>query len=140
MPVGTTQVGSSQTEDRQQPQDPGRSRSSHRQSHSQRRSRTHSRSRPPQEQAQASTPSGTTSGGAQGGDHQETAMDMTERQILAEKYGDPIHFDDPGPDIPKSEGWKADYFMYYRHYIHGHYPRIPQEDMGVIRAPSPQTS
>ena len=41
-------------------------------------------------------------------------MDTTEvcpqdGATLADKWGDPRPFDDEGPDMPKSKGWKADY-------------------------------
>ena len=86
------------------------------------RRRAHSQSRGPQ-------------GSTQRGGRQETAMDTMEGQSLSEKYGDPVPFDDPGPDVPKSEGWKADYFKFLRYFTHGHYPSIPEDDLNVICAP-----
>ena len=50
----------------------------------------------------------------QGDARQETPMDTSEvcprdGATLAEKWGDPYPFDDEGPNMPKSKGWKADY-------------------------------
>ena len=39
---------------------------------------------------------------------------------LTEQWGDPRPFDDKGPDMPKSEGWKADYFTFFRYFLQGH--------------------
>ena len=39
-------------------------------------------------------------------------MDTLEGQSLADKYGDPVPFNDPGPDVAKSEGWKVDYLKW----------------------------
>ena len=54
--------------------------------------------------------------------HQEMPMDTSEvcpweGATLAEKWGDPRPFDDEGPDMPKSEGWKVDYSTFFRYFL-----------------------
>ena len=58
----------------------------------------------------------------QGDARQETPMNTSEVHpregaTLAEKWGDPHPFDDEGPDMPKSEGWKADYFTFFHYFL-----------------------
>ena len=123
---GPIQVGSSQA---------GAQQSSQRQRHAQSQGCSQSRMSPlPQSQSQRRTQTTTTSEGdrqarasadpsssssvaqqasTQGDACQETPMDTSEvrprdEATLTEKWGDPHSFDDEGPDMPKSEGWKAD--------------------------------
>ena len=76
----------------------------------------------------------------QGDGHQETAMDTSEAcpwdgETLADKWGEPCSFDDEGPDMPKSEGWKANYATFFQYYLRGHYPHIPLAQLRVIYEP-----
>ena len=54
---------------------------------------------------------------------------------LADKWGDPRPFDDEGPDMPKSEGWKADYSTFFRYFLRGHYPHMPLAQLRQIYEP-----
>ena len=54
---------------------------------------------------------------------------------LADKWGEPCPFEDEGPDMPKSEGWKADYSTFFRYFLQGHYPQIPLAQLRVIYEP-----
>ena len=58
-----------------------------------------------------------------------------EGATLAEKWGDPRPFDDEGPDMPKSEGWKADYFTFFHYFLRGHYSHIPLAQLRPIIEP-----
>ena len=49
--------------------------------------------------------------------------------------GDPRPFDDKGPDMPKSEGWKADYFTFFHYFLRGHYSHIPPTQLRQIIEP-----
>ena len=40
-----------------------------------------------------------------------------EGATLTEKWGDPRPFDDEGPDMPKSKGWKADYSTFFLYFL-----------------------
>ena len=40
-----------------------------------------------------------------------------EGATLAEEWGDPHPFNDKGPDMPKSEGWKADYSTFFHYFL-----------------------
>ena len=76
----------------------------------------------------------------QGDGCQETAMDTSEAhpqdgETLADKWGEPCPFDDEGPDMPKSEGWKADYATFFQYYLRGHYPQIPLAQLRAIYEP-----
>ena len=58
----------------------------------------------------------------QGDARQEMPMDTSEVHpqegaTLTEKWGDPRPFDDEGPDMPKSEGWKADYSTFFCYFL-----------------------
>ena len=75
---------------------------------------------------QAATPSSSSSVAQQatawGDGCQETAMDTSEvhprdGETLTDKWGEPCLFDDEGPDMPKSEGWKADYATFFWYYL-----------------------
>ena len=54
---------------------------------------------------------------------------------LADKWGEPCPFEDEGPDMPKSEGWKADYSTFFRYFLQGHYPQIPLAQLRAIYEP-----
>ena len=54
---------------------------------------------------------------------------------LAEQWGDPRPFDDEGPDMPKSEGWKADYSTFFRYFLQGHYSHISPAQLRQIIKP-----
>ena len=54
---------------------------------------------------------------------------------LTEKWGDPRPFDDKGLDMPKSEGWKADYSTFFRYFLRGHYPHMPLAQLRQIYEP-----
>ena len=54
---------------------------------------------------------------------------------VADKWGDPRPFDDEGPDMPKSEGWKADYSTFFRYFLLGHFPHIPLAQLRQIYEP-----
>ena len=76
----------------------------------------------------------------QGDACQEMPMDTSEVHpregaTLADKWGDPRPFDDEGPDMPKSEGWKADYFTFFRYFLWGHYSHIPLAQLRPIIEP-----
>ena len=76
----------------------------------------------------------------QGDAHQEMPMDTSEvcpwdGTTLAEKWGDPCPFDDEGPDMPKSKGWKADYSTFFRYFLRGHFPHIPLAQLRLIYKP-----
>ena len=58
-----------------------------------------------------------------------------EGATLAEKWGNPHPFDDEGPDMPKSEGWKADYFTFFCYFLQGHYSHIPLAQLRPIIEP-----
>ena len=152
---GFTQVGSSQTGTQQSSQS-GRRRRAQSQGRSQ--SQTHP---PSQSQSQRQTQTTTTSEGdrqarapanpsssssaaqqtsTQGDVHQETPMDTSEAcpwdgATLADKWGEPYPFKDEGPDMPKSEGWKADYSTFFRYFLRGHYPQIPPALLRAIYEP-----
>ena len=71
---------------------------------------------------------------------QEMPMDTSEMHprdgaTLAEKWGEPCPFEDEGPDMPKSEGWKVDYSTFFRYFLQGHYPQIPLAQLRVIYEP-----
>ena len=150
---GSTQVGSSQA---------GAQQSSQRRRRAQSQGRSQSRTcPPPQSQSQRRTQTATTSEGdrqarapadpsssssatqqaaTQGDARQEMPMDTSEvcpweGATLAEKWGDPCPFDDKGPDMPKSEGWKADYFTFFRYFLRGHYSHIPLAQLRPIIKP-----
>ena len=58
----------------------------------------------------------------QGEARQEMPMDTSELHpwrgtTLTEQWGNPHPFDDKGPDMPKSEGWKVDYFTFFRYFL-----------------------
>ena len=146
-------MGSSQARAQQSSQ---RQRRTQSQGHSQ--SRTHP---PPESQSQRRTQTTTTSEGdrqvrtpanpfssssvaqqasTQGDACQETPMDTSEEHpqegaTLAEQWGDPRPFDDEGPDMPKSEGWKADYSTFYHYFLRGHFPHIPLAQLRPIIEP-----
>ena len=152
---GSTQVGSSQAGTQQSSQS-GRRRRAQSQGCSQ------SQTRPPsQSQSQRWTQTTTTSEGdrqvrapanpsssslaaqqasTQGDVRQEIPMDTSEacpqdRATLADKWGEPCPFEDEGPDMPKSEGWKADYSTFFRYFLRGHYPQIPLAQLRAIYEP-----
>ena len=141
---GPTQVGSSQAGTQQSSQGRRCSHSRRRaQSQGRSQSQAHSQCSPSQSQSQRRTQTTTPSEGgrqarapatpsssslaapqatARGDGHQETAMDTSEAcprdgETLADKWGEPCPFDDEGPDMPKSEGWKADYATFFRYYL-----------------------
>ena len=58
-----------------------------------------------------------------------------EGATLAEKWGDSCPFNDEGPDMPKSEGWKADYSTFFRYFLRGHFPHIPLAQLRQIIEP-----
>ena len=58
-----------------------------------------------------------------------------EGATLAEKWGNPRPFDDEGSDMPKSEGWKADYSTFFRYLLQGHFPHIPLAQLRLIIKP-----
>ena len=71
---------------------------------------------------------------------QEMPMDTTDvcpqrRTALAEQWGNPHPFDDESPDMPKSEGWKADYSTFFRYFLRGHYSHIPSAQLRQIIEP-----
>ena len=158
---GPTQVGSSQAGTQQSSQ--GR-RQRHAQSQGRSQSQTCSQSQtrlPSQSQSQRQTQTSTPSEGgrqawapatssssssaaqqatARGDGHQETAMDTSEvhprdGETLADKWGEPCLFNDEGPDMPKSERWKADYSTFFWYYLRGHYPQIPLAQLRAIYEP-----
>ena len=150
---GSTQVGSSQV---------GAQQSSQRQRHAQSQGCSQSQTcLPPQSQPQRWTQTTTTSEGdrqarapanpsssslvaqqasTQGDARQEMPMDTSEvcprkGATLTEKWGDPRPFDEEGPDMPKSEGWKADYSTFFRYFLQGHFPHIPLTQLRLIIKP-----
>ena len=54
---------------------------------------------------------------------------------LVEMWGEPHPFEDKGPDMPKSEEWKADYGTFFRYFLRGHYPHIPPALLRAIYEP-----
>ena len=56
-------------------------------------------------------------------------------QPLLISGGGPCPFDDEGPDMPKSEGWKVDYSTFFRYFLRGHYPQIPLAQLRAIYEP-----
>ena len=58
-----------------------------------------------------------------------------EGATLAEEWGDPHPFDDEGPEIPKSEGWKVDYSTFFHYFLPGHFPHIPLAQLRPIIEP-----
>ena len=54
---------------------------------------------------------------------------------LAEKWGEPCPFEDKGPDMPKSKGWKADYSTFFHYFLQGHFPHIPLAQIRPIYEP-----
>ena len=154
---GSTQVGSSQVGTQQSSQS-GRRRCAQSQGCSQSQTRPPSQS---QSQKQTQTTTTTTSEGdrqvwapanpsssssaaqqasTQGDVHQEMPMDTSEVRprdgaTLAEKWGEPCPFEDEGPDMPKSEGWKADYSTFFRYFLWGHFPHIPLAQLRPIYEP-----
>ena len=54
---------------------------------------------------------------------------------LTQQWGNPHPFDDEGPDMPKSEGWKLDYFTFFRYFLRGHYSHIPPTQLRQIIEP-----
>ena len=150
---GSTQVGSSQAGTQQSSQS-GRRRRAQSQGCSQ------SQTCPPsQSQSQRRTQTTTTSEGdrqvrapatfsssaaqqatTQGEVHQEMPMDTSEAcprdgATLTDKWGEPCPFEDEGPDMPKSEGWKTDYSTFFRYFLQGHFPQIPLAQLRVIYEP-----
>ena len=148
---GSTQVGSSQ---------PGAQQPSQRRRHAQSQGRSQSQMcLPPEPQRRTQTtttsegdrqarapanPSSSSSAAQQASTqveaHQETPMDTSELHpqrgtTLAEQWGNPRPFDDEGPDMPKSEGWKADYFTFFRYFLRGHYSHIPLTQLRQIIEP-----
>ena len=144
---GSTQVGSSQAGTQQSSQSGRRRRA-------QSQGRSQSQTRPPsQSQSQRWTQTTTTSEGdrqaqapanpsssssaaqqasTQGDVCQETPMDTSEVRpregaTLADKWGEHCPFEDEGPDMPKSEGWKVDYSTFFRYFLRGHYPWTSSE-------------
>ena len=76
----------------------------------------------------------------QGDVHQETPMDTSEvcpwdGATLAEKWGEPCPFEDEGPDMPKSKGWKMDYSTFFHYFLQGHFPHIPLVQLRPIYEP-----
>ena len=68
------------------------------------------------------------------------AMDTSEVHpqdgaTLADKWGEPCPFENEGPDMPKSEGQKADYSTFFRYFLRGHYPQIPLAQLRAIYEP-----
>ena len=57
------------------------------------------------------------------------------RVTLAEKWGEPCPFEDEGPDMPKSEGWKADYSTFFCYFLRGHFSQIPLAQLRLIYEP-----
>ena len=134
---GSTQVGSSQAGTQQSSQ-----RRRHAQSQGDSQSQTHP---PPQSQSQRRTQTTTTTtsegdrqartpanpsssssaapqASTQGDAHQEMPMDTSEvcprdGATLTDKWGEPCPFDDEGPNMPKSEGWKVDYSTFFRYFL-----------------------
>ena len=130
---GSTQVGSSQA-GAQQPsqrwrraQSQGCSQSWMRlRPESQRRTQTMTTSEGDrQARAPANPPSSSSvaqQASTQGEACQEMPMDTSELcprrgTTLAEQWGNPRPFDDEGPDMSKSKGWKADYFTFFRYFL-----------------------
>ena len=58
-----------------------------------------------------------------------------EGATLTEQWGDPRPFDDEGPDMPKSEGWKVDYSTFFCYFLRGHFPHIPLAQLQQIIEP-----
>ena len=54
---------------------------------------------------------------------------------LTDKWGEPCPFDDEGPDMPNSEGWKADYSTFFHYFLRGHFPHIPLAQLRPIYEP-----
>ena len=54
------------------------------------------------------------------------------------RWGDPRPFNDEGPDMPKSEGWKVDYSTFFRYFLRGHYPHIPMAQLRPDLRTGPQ--
>ena len=76
----------------------------------------------------------------QGEAHQEMPMDTSELRprrgtTLTEQWGNPRPFDDEGPDMPKSQGWKVDYFTFFHYFLWGHYSHIPPTQLRQIIEP-----
>ena len=128
--VGSSQVGAQQPSQRwRRAQSQGRSQSRTcplPQSQSQRRTQTATTSEGGRQARAPADPSSSSSAAQQatteGNAHQEMPMDTSEvcpreGATLAEQWGDPRPFDDKGPDMPKSEGWKADYFTFFHYFL-----------------------
>ena len=58
-----------------------------------------------------------------------------EGATLAKQWGNPRPFDNEGPDMPKSEGWKVDYFTFFCYFLRGHYSHIPLTQLRQIIKP-----
>ena len=143
--VGSSQAGALQSSQRQRcAQSQGCSQSQMHpppQSQSQRRTQTTTASEGDRQAWAPANPSSSSlaaqQASAQGDARQETPMDTSEVHpwdgaTLAEKWGDPRPFDDEGPDMPKSEGWKADYSTFFHYFLRGHFPDIPLAQLRPI--------
>ena len=130
--VGSSQVGtqqSSQSRRRRHAQSQGCSQSQtcpSSQSQSQRRTQTTTTSEGDRQVQAPANPSSSSSAAqqasTQGDVHQEMPMDTSEVHprdgvTLADKWGEPCPFEDEGPDMPKSEGWKADYSTFFCYFL-----------------------
>ena len=146
--VGSSQAGAQQSSRRWRcAQSQGHSQSQTRplpQSQSQRRTQTTTTSEGDRQARAPANPSSSSSAAQQastlGEAHQETPMDTSEVRpregaTLAGQWGDPCPFDNEGPDMPKSEGWKADYSTFFRYFLRGHYPHITPAQLRQIIEP-----
>ena len=150
---GSTQVGSSQagahqsSQRRRRTQSQGRSQSQTRlplESQPQRQTQTTATSEGDRQARALANPSSSSlaaqQASTQGEACQEMPMDTTEvcpqrGSTLTEQWGKPHPFDDEGPDMPKSEGWKADYSTFFRYFLQGHYSHIPPAQLRQIIEP-----
>ena len=137
---GSTQVGSSQAGTQQSSQS-RRRRCAQSQGHSQsqRQTQTTTTSEGDRQARAPANPSSSSSAAqqasTQGDVCQEMPMDTSEVHprdgaTLTDKWGEPCPFEDEGPDMPKSEGWKADYSTFFRYFLRGHFPTYPWPSSG----------
>ena len=146
--MGSSQAGTQQSSQRwRRAQSQGCFQSQTRplpQSQSQRRTQTTTTSEGDRQAQAPANPSSSSlaaqQASTQGDACQEMPMDTSEVHswdgaTLTEKWGDPRPFDDEGPDMPKSEGWKRDYSTFFRYFLQGHFLHIPLAQLRSIYEP-----